>query len=137
MNLFALVAAIVALGHALAAVKRPRLSLFVAGILWLLYAVWERLIANGTLCTSDCNIRVDLAFILPVLAIASGYAYWSYVRPPEQKTVLGWILGTIGLVLVAMALSLFGFTVPSGIAGACALAIGGYVLKTKFAPQRP
>ena len=92
---------------------------------------------RDSLCTSDCNIRVDLAFILPVLAIASGYAYWSYVRPPEQKTVLGWILGAIGLVLVAMALSLFGFTVPSGIAGAGALAIGGYVLKTKFAPQRP
>jgi len=136
MNLFALVAAIVALGHALAAVKRPRLSLFVAGILWLLYAVWERLIANGTLCTSDCNIRVDLALILPVLAIASGYAYWSYVRPPEQKTVLGWILGAVGLVIIALASGAFGFNIPAVVAGVCALAIGGYVLKSRFAAQR-
>jgi hypothetical protein len=48
--------------HLVAGWQRPRLAVIVSGILWLLYAVYERLVATGVLCDADCNIRVDLVF---------------------------------------------------------------------------
>jgi hypothetical protein len=85
MHVFVIAAGIMAVIIALAAVRRPHLSLFVAATLWLLYAVWEHLVANGTLCDADCNIRVDLVFIFPILAIATTHAYRSYVKfAPRQ-----------------------------------------------------
>ena len=67
MMLFVLAAVLVAVGHLVVAAQRPRLALFVSEILWVLYAVWEYNIANGTLCDKDCNIRVDLVVIGPIL----------------------------------------------------------------------
>ena len=84
MHVFAIAAGIMAVILALGAMRRPHLSLFMAATLWLLYAVWEHLVANGTLCDADCNIRVDLVFILPILAIATRYAYRSYARLPDR-----------------------------------------------------
>jgi hypothetical protein len=103
--------------------------LIVSGILWALYAVWEYLIAAGVTCDANCNIRVDLVFIFPILAIATVYARRSYMRPPGPPTVLGWALGAAGLVVVALGSVLFGYIAPAAVAGVCALALGGYAIK--------
>jgi hypothetical protein len=78
MNLFAFAAAMMAVIHLVAGWQRPRLAVIVSGMLWLLYAVYERLLATGVLCDSDCNIRVDLVFFIP---------YWgSQPSAPTRRT---------------------------------------------------
>jgi hypothetical protein len=66
--------------HLVAGWQRPRRAVIVSGILWLLYAVWERQVATGVLCDADCNIRVDLVFFFPILALATLSAYQAYNR---------------------------------------------------------
>lgn len=39
----------------------------VAGIAWLLYAPYEFLMYTRVLCSGECNIRVDLLLLWPVL----------------------------------------------------------------------
>ena len=85
MNVFVIAAATMAVILLVAGSRRPRLAVFVAAILWLLYAVYEHLVATGVLCDANCNIRVDLVLFFPILWIATFYAYRSYVRPPGQR----------------------------------------------------
>ena len=42
-----------------------------AALAWLLYALWESLIYLRITCRGDCNIRVDLLFMYPLLWLAS------------------------------------------------------------------
>ena len=51
-----------------------RLTAVFTAILWLAYSVYEHLKLMRVLCTGDCNIRVDLLLIYPVLLIASAAA---------------------------------------------------------------
>jgi hypothetical protein len=52
----------------MACFRLPRnAALAVAGSLWLLYASYEYLIYIRALCSGECNIRVDLLVIYPVL----------------------------------------------------------------------
>ena len=80
MNLSAFAAAMMAVVHLVAGWQRPLLAVIVSGILWLLYAVYESLVASGVLCDSDCNIRVDLVFFIPILGLATLKAYQSYME---------------------------------------------------------
>ena len=82
MNIFAIAAGMMAVIHLVAGWQRPRLAVIVSGILWLLYAVYERLVATGVLCDADCNIRVDLVFFFPILGLATFCAYQSYMGRP-------------------------------------------------------
>ena len=82
MSVFVIAAAIMAVILVVAACQRPRPAVIVAAVLWLLYAVYEYFIATGVLCDANCNIRVDLVLLFPILWIATFYAYRSYVRPP-------------------------------------------------------
>ena len=78
MNLFVFAAALMVVTHLVAGWQRPRLAVIVSGILWLLYAVYEHLVAT-TGCNGDCNIRVDLVFIFLILGLATLRAYQSYM----------------------------------------------------------
>jgi hypothetical protein len=78
MNAFVIAAGVMAVIHLVAGWQRPRLAVIVSGILWLLYAVYEHLVATGVLCDANCNIRVDLLFLFPILGIATYRAYQSY-----------------------------------------------------------
>ena len=77
MNLFAIAAAMMVVIHLVAAAQRPSLALILSAILWLLYAVYEHLVVTGVLCETPCNIRVDLVFFFPILALATFCAYQS------------------------------------------------------------
>jgi len=81
MNVFVIAAGIMTVIHMVAGWQRPRWAVIVSGILWLLYAFWERQVATGVLCDADCNIRVDLVFIFPILGLATLSAYQAYNRP--------------------------------------------------------
>jgi hypothetical protein len=105
MYFFVIVAAAVALYFAGTALRQPRAGVIVAAVVWLLYAAYEFLIANGTLCDANCNIRVDLILIWPLVWIASLFG----IYPPGQWTGVAKILGGLGLLLLASmaALSLY------------------------------
>src|SRR5262245_48850786 len=134
MNVFAIAAGMMAVILLVAGWQRPRLAVIVAAILWLLYAVYEHLVATGVLCDASCNIRVDLVFLFPILLIATFYAYRSYVGLPGQPRVVGMVLGVIGLIVLALlAEEAFGL---AGLAGVGALAIGIYAVISRSRRNR-
>jgi hypothetical protein len=136
MNVFAIAAGMMAVTLLVAGWQRPRLAVIVAAILWLLYAVYERLVATGVLCDASCNIRVDLVFFIPILGLATYCAYQSYMGRPGQQKVVGTVLGAIGLVVFALLAESFGYGALSGVAVVGALAIGVYAIKSKFMTNR-
>ncbi len=128
--------AITAIGMAIilvvAGAQRPRLAIFIAAMLWALYAVYEYHIANGTLCDKDCNIRVDLVFFLPVLALATYCAYQAYNGRPGQAKIIVTVLGGIGLLAGGLWAEDRGYGGPAYIVMALAvLAFSVYHYKSK------
>ena len=115
MNLFAFAAAMMAAIHLAAGWQRPRLAVIVSGILWLLYAVYERLVATGVLCDANCNIRVDLVFLIPILWLATFCAYQSYMGRPSPNKVVGVVLGVIGLIVFGLVAESYGYGALSSI----------------------
>jgi hypothetical protein len=49
-------------------------------VLWAGYGVYEYLMRARILCSGECNIRVDLLLIYPLLLCASLVAIWRAVR---------------------------------------------------------
>lgn len=137
MSLFVLVGGVLGVGLFVAGAQRPRLAVFVAAILWLLYAYYETLIANGALCDANCNIRVDLVLFFPILGVATFFAYRAYERPPGQPTVVGWVLGAIGLMMAALLAGALGYIAVACAAGAAALATGAYAVKLMVMAKGP
>ena len=135
MNLFAFAAAMMAVIHLVAGWQRPRLAVIVSGILWLLYAVYERLVATGVLCDSDCNIRVDLVFFIPILGLATFCAYQSYMGRPSPQKVVGTVLGAIGLIVFGLLAESYGYGALASIV--TVLAIGLYVIKSRRSNRGP
>ena len=134
MNLFAFAAAMMAVIHLVAGWQRPRLAVIVSGILWLLYAVYERLVA--TTCDGDCNIRVDLMFFFPILGLATFCAYQSYMGRPSPRKAVGIVLGVIGLVIFGLVAESFGYGALAAVVQVVALAIGIYVIKSRSKTNR-
>ena len=59
-------------------------ALGLAASLWVLYVPYEYLMYRRVLCSGECNIRVDLLVIYPVLLLvtlaAIGRLLWSWRR---------------------------------------------------------
>ncbi len=137
MSLFVIVAATMAVILLVAGAQRPRLAVFVAAVLWLLYGYYEYLVMSGVLCDEKCNIRVDLLLFFPILWIATFYAYRSYMRTPGPPTVGGMVLGALGMIVVALLAAAFGYVAVAWAAGAVALAIGAYAIRSRFMTKSP
>lgn len=60
-------------------------SAAVAAVLWLLYAVYELLMQARVLCSGECNIRVDLLLIYPVLVLFTSIALISAFNKLRRK----------------------------------------------------
>ena len=121
--------------HLVAGWQRPRLAVIVSGILWLLYAVYERLVATGVLCDANCNIRVDLVFFFPILGLATFCAYQSYMGRPIPQKVVGAVLGAIGLVVVPLVAESYGYGALFSVV--VVLAIGLYVIRSRRSNRGP
>ena len=134
MNIFAIAAGMMAVIHLVAGWQRPRLAVIVSGILWLLYAVYERLVATVG-CNGDCNIRVDLVFFFPILGLATFCAYQSYMGRPIPQKVVGTVLGAIGLVVFALVAESYGYGALSSVV--VVLVIGLYVIKSRRSNRGP
>lgn len=59
-----------ALFAAFARWSRQRLAWMAAGA-WSVYTIYELLMKQRVLCSGECNIRVDLLLVYPVLALLS------------------------------------------------------------------
>ena len=138
MNLFAIFAGLMAVLHLVAGFQRPRLAVAVSGILWALYAYYEHLIATGVLCDKDCNIRVDLVFFLPILGLATFWAYQSYVGQSGPAKVAGIVLGIVGLFAFGLVAEAHGYGAYAYavILGVVALAIVS-AIKSRSVAKRP
>ena len=75
--IFVLVPTIIFLG--LFAVSK-RFSILLAGLLWLAYLPYEYAMKLRILCSGECNIRVDLLLIYPVLLVVSIIAIISFIN---------------------------------------------------------
>jgi formate hydrogenlyase subunit 3/multisubunit Na+/H+ antiporter MnhD subunit len=58
-----------------------RKALITVGVIWLLYAVYETGMKQRWLCSGECNIRVDLLLIYPVLLAGLIVCVVSLFRP--------------------------------------------------------
>lgn len=132
MNLFMIVAAGMVVVHVVGASQRPRLAVIVSGILWAAYTYYERLIATEVLCDKNCNIRVDLVFFFPILALASYWAYQSYEGRPGPAKAAGAVLGVIGLLVLALVAEGRGYGAVSNLIMLGGLAIGLYAIWSKL-----
>jgi hypothetical protein len=56
------------------------------GLLWLLYAPYELGMKRRWLCSGECNIRVDLLLIYPVLVLGLIAACVSLLRARRGRT---------------------------------------------------
>jgi hypothetical protein len=137
MNVFAMVAGLMAVAHVVAALQRPRPAVIVSGILWALYAYYEHLIASGVLCDANCNIRVDLVFFIPILALANYWAYQSYMGRSGPQKVVGAILAIVGLLTFGLVAEAYGYGTFAYviILGVLAIAIV-YAIKSRSGAQR-
>ena len=63
----------------LMAASRSRWSL-IAAVMWAGYAVYEYGMKARILCSGECNIRIDLLLVYPVLILASGAAVYLSLR---------------------------------------------------------
>jgi hypothetical protein len=66
--------------------SRGRRTAIVAGVTWLLYAAYETAMRLRWLCSGECNIRVDLLLIYPLLLAATVVGMVSLLRarrPPR------------------------------------------------------
>jgi hypothetical protein len=57
-----------------------RRMVLAVGLIWLLYAVYETGMQQRWLCSGECNIRIDLLLIYPLLLVASAVAAVSLLR---------------------------------------------------------
>lgn len=57
-----------------------RLVILVAALAWFTYFPYEQSMKARTLCSGECNIRVDLLFLYPLLALVSALAVYADVR---------------------------------------------------------
>jgi hypothetical protein len=59
---------------------RRRPTAMVVGVIWLLYAAYETGMRLRWLCTGECNIRVDLLLIYPLLLALTVVGIVSVIR---------------------------------------------------------
>jgi biotin transporter BioY len=73
-------AAVIGLLFAVLGWQRRRWGVVTIGVIWGLYAVYETGMQQRWLCTGECNIRVDLLLIYPILLLLSAGAALSLWR---------------------------------------------------------
>lgn len=136
MYLFAIAAGLMAVLHAVTAFQRPRPAVIVSGILWALYACYEYLVATGVLCDADCNIRVDLVFFLPILGLATFWAYQSYIGQSGPAKITGIVLAIVGLLALGLVAEGLGYGTPAYVVILAVLAIAVvYAIKSRSAAK--
>jgi formate hydrogenlyase subunit 3/multisubunit Na+/H+ antiporter MnhD subunit len=64
--------------------QRRRRTAIGVGVVWLLYFAYETGMQQRWLCSGECNIRIDLLAIYPLLVLLLVAALVSLVRAPQR-----------------------------------------------------
>ena len=121
MILFAVAAGLMVAAHGVAALQRPRLAVFVSGVL----------------CDANCNIRVDLVFFIPILALATFWAHQSYMGRTGPQKVVGVVLGIVGLLAFGLVAEAYGYGMFAYAVILGVVAIGVvYAIRSRSAARR-
>lgn len=59
--------------------SRKQRIVLVSAVMWILYGIYEYLISARILCSGECNIRIDLVLIYPILIVSTAVAVVSSV----------------------------------------------------------
>ena len=78
--IFPLGAAIIGAFYIRMFLKLKNITAIFTGVLWVLYSIYENLMYTRVLCTGECNIRIDLLLIYPVLIVLSLVSTIFYYR---------------------------------------------------------
>ena len=84
LTIFPIGATIVGANYTRMFFKFKNKSSLVTGILWILYSIYEYLMYARILCTGECNIRIDLLLIYPLLIILSLTSTILYYRKKRK-----------------------------------------------------
>ena len=74
------VAGVIGVALLVAGMRRDVRQARMAAAGWIGYCAWEYGMKARLLCSGECNIRVDLLLIAPVLAITTFVAVWRIWR---------------------------------------------------------
>jgi hypothetical protein len=77
---YPLAALVVAMVFAILWRWRGRRAAAIAALAWGAYGVYEQLMKARILCSGECNIRVDLLLIYPLLLVVSIAAIYKSIR---------------------------------------------------------
>lgn len=66
-------------------IRTKRRVTLVAALAWLAYFPYEQAMKLRILCTGECNIRVDLLLLYPLLALVSVMAVVAYLKFSRQS----------------------------------------------------
>lgn len=80
LTIYPVGAFLVGVAFAIATFYRRKPVTGVAATLWFVYGVYELLMRARILCTGECNIRVDLLLIYPLLFLATVAGIISAIR---------------------------------------------------------
>jgi flagellar biosynthesis protein FliQ len=73
--------------------QRRRPTAIVVGVIWLLYAAYETAMRLRWLCSGECNIRVDLLLIYPLLLAITVVGIVSLLRARTDRRTVGGVDG--------------------------------------------
>jgi hypothetical protein len=79
------IAAVIGVACTALFLRRRRRSAAVAAVLWIAYCCYEYGMKLRVLCSGECNIRIDLLLIWPVLLVATLGALWQSRRRAPLK----------------------------------------------------
>jgi len=66
--------------------KSKNKLILITTVLWLLYMIYEELHLLRIVCSGECNIRIDLLLIYPVLIILSIISIFIGIKNLVKKT---------------------------------------------------
>lgn len=78
--IFPVGAMLIGLAFAIGAYRRRNVIPWITAALWVIYGIYESLMYAKILCTGECNIRVDLLMIYPLLLVVSLFGIISIAR---------------------------------------------------------
>jgi len=64
---------------------RGRRMAIATGLAWLLYAVYETGMKQRWWCSGECNIRIDLLLVYPMLLLLTVLGLVSLIRAPSSS----------------------------------------------------
>lgn len=65
--------------------RTRRVAVGVAALAWAAYAAYELAIKMRIFCSGECNIRVDLLLVYPVLGLVSAAGVYVFFRTARER----------------------------------------------------